>query len=217
KHVKDFAKIAHPIIELIKGIKGIIIWNDEHEQSFNQLKHILISKPVLNTFNDEREVYLTIDALLLGLGTCLEQCNDKNILHPIGYASRKSLNNKKADSSTTLELLGLCFGITYFREYLWGRHFTGFCDNISLQYYANLKIPSARIARLTLKLLNFNFDNIYKKGKKNRVTDALSRNPINTIDINNDNDNLTIDLTDIKNQQDNDQFCSQIIKAIDNI
>lgn len=69
--------------------------------------------------------------------------------------------------------------------------------NISLQYYDNLKIQSARIARLTLKLLDFNFHIIYKKEKENKVADALSRNPINKIVINYDNENLTIDLTDL--------------------
>jgi len=46
--------------------------------------------------------------------------------------------------------------------------------------------------------------------------DALSRNPINKIDVKADNDNLTIDLTDIKKQQNNDQFFSQITQAINN-
>jgi len=117
-------------------------------------------------------------------------------------------------------LLGLCFGAQYFREYLWGRKFTVFCDNISLQYYNNLKIPSARIARLTLKLLDFGFDIKYIKGKENKVADSLSRNAISNIKfmniINDDNDALT-NLHDIKTQQKNDQFCNNIIKALSNI
>ena len=215
KHIKDFAKIAHPLTELTKG-DNKINWLEIHEKSYNTLKKHLTSQPLLKHFDDSKKVFLTTDASLTGLGAYLEQPDDNNILHPIGYASRKLLNSEKTYSSTTLELLGLCFGITYFREYLWGRHFIVFCDNISLQYYENLKTPSARIAQLTLKLLDFNFNILYKKGKENKVADALSRNPINKIDIKNDNDNLTIDLTDIKNQQSNDQFCSQIIQAINN-
>ncbi|KAF0688962.1 Transposon Ty3-I Gag-Pol polyprotein, partial [Aphis craccivora] len=110
KHVKDFAKIAHPLTELIKGDKKII-WKKEHEESFNKLKEYLTSEPLLKHFNDEKEVYLTIDASIMGLGACLEQPYENNILHPVGYASRKLLNNEKTYSSTTLELLGLCFGI----------------------------------------------------------------------------------------------------------
>lgn len=217
KHVKDFAKIAHPLTELIKGDKKKITWLNEHEESFNKLKNHLTSEPLLSHFNDDKQVYLTIDASMMGLGACLEQADDNNILHPVGFASRKLLENEKTYSSTTLELLGLCFGIMYFREYLWGRYFIVFCDNISLQYYKTLKIPSARIARLTLKLLDFNFEIIYKKGKENRVADALSRNAINIINENDDNDlNKTLDNYDIKSLQSKDQFCINIINAINN-
>lgn len=111
---------------------------------------------------------LTVDASLMGLGACLEQAYENNTLHQVGYDSRKLRTNERTYSSTTLELLGLCFGITYFREYQWGRHFIVFSDNINLQYYNKLKISSARIARLTLKLLVFNFNIVYKKGKKTK-------------------------------------------------
>jgi len=73
--------------------------------------------------------------------------------------------------------------MTYFREFLWGRKFTVFLNNISLQYYKNLKIPSARIARLTLKILDFDFIIKHKAGKENKVADYLSReNVMNIID-----------------------------------
>lgn len=48
------------------------------------------------------------------------------------------------------------------------------------------------------------------------MTDALSRNPINIIDVKQDNNNVTIKLVVIKNQQDNNEFCSQITQVITN-
>jgi len=219
KHVKDFTKIAHPLSELIKSGTNKITWLDQHNESFDKLKKCLISEPLLIHFDDNKHVYLTIDASIMGLGACIEQADDTNTLHPVGYASRKLLDSERTYSSTTLELLGLCFGIQYFREYLWGRKFTVFCDNISLQYYNSLKIPSARIARLTLKLLDFDFEIIYKKGKENKVADSLSRNAINNIKIINktdDNIDTLTNLHDIKTQQKNDQFCNNIIKALNN-
>jgi len=182
KHVKDFAKIAHPLLYIIKNGSNKVIWLNEHEIAFNLLKKHLTSEPIFRHFYDEKHVFLTIDASILDLGACLEQ-SFNNTLHPIGYASRKLLDHEKTYSPTTLELLGLCFGISYFREYLWGRKFIVFCDNISLQYYNNLKILSARIARLTLKLLDFDLKIIYKKCKANKVADALSRNAINNKNI----------------------------------
>lgn len=160
----------------------------------------------------------------MGLGAYIEQYDDYKILHSVGYASRKLINSEKTYSSTTLELLGLCFGITYFREYLWRRKFTVFFDKISLQYYNNLKIPSARIARLTLKLLDFDFEIKYKKGKENKVADALSRNAINNINnipnLTNSNENYinpSLNIYDIKQKQENDTFCANIKKALNNI
>lgn len=67
----------------------------------------------------------------MGLGAVLEQPDESEKLKPIGYASRKVLDSEKTYSSSTLELLGLVFGITYFREFLWGRKFTVYSDNIS--------------------------------------------------------------------------------------
>jgi len=89
-----------------------------------------------------------------------------------------------------------------------------FCDNISLQYYKTLKIPSARIARLTLKLLDFTFEILDKKGKENKVADALSRNAINLIINDNKTESDNLDKYDIKILQSKDQFCTDIIKAI---
>lgn len=38
KHVKDFAKIAHPLSQLIKIGSNKITWLEEHDKSFNKFK-----------------------------------------------------------------------------------------------------------------------------------------------------------------------------------
>jgi len=231
--VKNFSHIANPLFQLTKHDNNKhITWNAEHDEAFNKLKTILTSEPVIAHFSDDKDTYLTVDASLIGLGAVLEQPDHTNKLKPIGYASRKVLDSEKTYSSTTLELLGLVFGITYFREFLWGRKFTVYSDNISLQYYKNLKIPSARIARLTLKILDFDFIIKHKAGKENKVADCLSRESImNIIDavifeydtqnyqpeeINNINIDIPTEINIIQSQQ-NDEFCNEIIKAINNL
>ncbi|KAE9523073.1 hypothetical protein AGLY_016527 [Aphis glycines] len=137
KDVKDFAKIAHPLSELIKSGTNKITWLGQHNESFNKLKKCLISEPLLMHFDDNKHAYLTIDASIMGLGACIE---NKNKLHPVGYASRKLLDSGKTYSSTTLELLGLSFGIQYFREYLWGRKENKVADSLSRSAINNIKI-----------------------------------------------------------------------------
>jgi len=60
KHIKEFAKIAHPLTELIKMGKNEIIWLNQHEETFNKLINCLTSKSLLLHFDDDKHVYLTI-------------------------------------------------------------------------------------------------------------------------------------------------------------
>lgn len=83
--------VAHP---LTKG-DNKINWLKIHQNSYNTLKERLTSQLLLKHIDDNKKVFLTTDASLTRLGAYLKQPDDNNILHPIGYASRKLLNSKK--------------------------------------------------------------------------------------------------------------------------
>ena len=75
-----------------------------------------------------------------------------------------------------------------------------------------------------MKLLDFDFKIIYKKRKQNKLADALFKNSINNInnlsDLTNINENYAdqfINTYDNKQKQENDIFCSDIRKALNNI
>jgi hypothetical protein len=235
RHIKDFAQIASHLTNLIKNQenKNSIIWNKEHEDSFNLLRDCLIKAPVLSHFSENNQLILTTDASIQALGAVLEQRDQHGNTHPIGYASRKVMDTERTYSSTTLELLGLVYGCEYFREFLYGRRFTVYCDNISLQYYKKLKTPTARISRLILKLLDYDFEIIYKQGKENKVADALSRQTIENIidstilgyetennyvikNIKNDNIEYITNIAEIniKKEQNEDEFCKNMIDIL---
>ena len=55
-------------MELIKKASNKITWLDEHEKSFTLLKKCLTSEPLILHFNDEKHVFLTIYASIMGLG-----------------------------------------------------------------------------------------------------------------------------------------------------
>ena len=56
-----------------------------------------------------------------------------------------------------------------------GRHFKVKTDHDSLKYFLKQRLSLEEQQKWTTKMLGYDFETIYKKGKKNVVADALSR------------------------------------------
>jgi hypothetical protein len=59
--------------------------------------------------------------------------------------------------------------------YLIGRNFKVKRDHDSLKYFLEQRLSSKEQQKWVTKILGYDFEIIYKKGKKNVVADALSR------------------------------------------
>src|ERR1700729_905662 len=57
-----------------------------------------------------------------------------------------------------------------------GRHFKVKTDHDSLKYFLEQRLSSEEKEKWVTKMLGYDFEIIYKKGKQNVVADALSRN-----------------------------------------
>ena len=57
-----------------------------------------------------------------------------------------------------------------------GRHFKVKTDHDSLKHFLEQRLSSEERKKWVTKMLGYDFEIIYKKGKKNVVADALSRN-----------------------------------------
>ena len=69
--VKDCAKLAKPLTVLTKNVP--FHWNEETQNSFDSLKELLTSSPVLRAFDPKYPVTVTTDASKFALGAVLEQ------------------------------------------------------------------------------------------------------------------------------------------------
>lgn len=181
KFIPDFAKLTKPMTQCLKkGSK--IIFSDDYMNCFEKCKTLLTNDPILQYPDFSKDFILTTDASNVAIGAVLSQGfigNDK----PIAYASR-TLNDSEINYSTIeKELLAIVWATKYFRPYLFGRQFKVVTDHKPLQWIMNLKEPSSRLTRWRLKLSEYNFSVVYKKGKHNLNADALSRIELNNEEL----------------------------------
>ena len=172
--IKNYADIVEPLNRLTrKNVK--FIWDDECKKAFNKLIELLASKPILAYPNFNEKFYLSTDASQVGIGAVLGQKDAKGFEKVVHYASR-SLNTAERNYSTIeRELLAIIYATDKFKYYLYGKKFTIITDHNPLVYLNNITLASERLTRWRLKLAEYDFDIVYRKGKANANADAMSR------------------------------------------
>jgi len=93
----------------------------------------------------------------------------------IAYASQNLNKAEKNYSTSEKELLAIVWGVKYFRPYLYGRRFKIASDHKPLTWIMNVKDPGSRLIRWHIKLEEYDYEIVYKKGSLNTNADALSR------------------------------------------
>ena len=197
RFVKDFAKIAKPLHNLIPKVHQKFpgdrrrseknplgdLWTRECSVAFNQLKVALSNPPVLGFADYTREFIVETDASFSGLGAVLSQVQCDGPKRVIAYANRTlRLSETKMSnySSLKLELLALKWVVTEtFCDYLLGNHFRVFTDNNPISHWVTAKFGAVE-QRWVAELAAFDFDVKYRSGRSNVNADCLSRYPVSS-------------------------------------
>lgn len=174
KFVKDFSRISAGISELMK--KDVqFIWSDTQERAFQDLKQAMTKAPILIVPRIDLPFTVTTDASGFAIGATLSQDHGHG-LQPVAYMSKKMLPAEKNYPVHEQELLAIVCALREWRHYLHsGIKFTIITDHKSLRYINTQPNLSARQARWSELLAEFDYDIVYKEGKDNVVADALSR------------------------------------------
>ncbi|CAN6566300.1 unnamed protein product [Malus baccata var. baccata] len=173
RFIKDFSKIAQPLCRLLQK-EVAFEFTKECTASFNQLKELLTTAPIIVPPDWSLPFELMCDASDYALGAVLGQRKDKKP-HVIYYASR-TLNDAQLNYSTTeKELLAVVFALDKFRSYLIGTKIIVFTDHAALKYLLTKKEAKPRLIRWMLLLQEFDIEIRDKKGSENVVADHLSR------------------------------------------
>ena len=156
-------------------------WCDELDDTIEEFKRYLTSRPVLEFFDLKRETKLVTDASRTGLGFVLLQ-KHANIWKIVQCGSRFLSRAEKNYSMVELECLGVSWAVLKCRLFLLGLDkFVIETDHRPLLSILNCQrldeILNPRLRRLKQKIIGFNFEVRWVKGVNNCIADAFSRSP----------------------------------------
>ena len=173
--IPKYAEIAKVLTDLtMKRMPNKIIWNEECESAFQELKKALISNPILRLPQIKEKFILRTDASDIGLGFALMQEFEDGIF-PIAYGSKKLSPCEMKYSTMEKEGLAIIRGIKKYEKFLYGNEFILETDHRSLTYLDKAKFENARVMRWSLCLKKYKFSLRSISGKDNLEADYLSR------------------------------------------
>jgi hypothetical protein len=169
RFIEGFSKIAYPITSLQrKGVK--FQWTLDCEKSFQHLKQLLTSAPILRIIDPDEDFIVCTDACNEGLGGVLSQNG-----FVICYESRKLKDHERNYATHDLELAAIVHALRKWRHYLMGKRFEIRTSHNGLKYLFDQPNLNDRQRRWLEFLSEYDFDIKHIKGEENKVADALSR------------------------------------------
>uniref|UniRef100_A0ABD2VWW7 RNA-directed DNA polymerase n=1 Tax=Trichogramma kaykai TaxID=54128 RepID=A0ABD2VWW7_9HYME len=173
RFIKNEAEIKVPLARLLRK-EAPFVWGADQERAFETLKQALSEAPVLVRPDFEKEFAIQTDASDYAIGAVLTQEREDGE-HPVYYISRVLTPAERNYTVTEKECLAVIWAIEKFRPYVEGYHFKVVTDHRALSWLRNFKDPQGRVARWALKLMEYDFEIVYRKGSLHYVPDALSR------------------------------------------
>ena len=128
RFVKGFSSIASQLTNLTKQ-NVPFVWSDECEESFQKLKTLLTTAPILTLPVEGKNFIVYCDASYSGLEVVLMQ--ETNV---IAYASRHLKVHERNYPTHDLELAAVVFALKQWRHYLYGVKCEVYTNHRSLQY-----------------------------------------------------------------------------------
>jgi hypothetical protein len=233
RFVPNFARRAASLTKLLRGkVPDRLELDQEAVDSFEDLKSCLCAPPVLSLPRAQGELVLDTDASDAQLGCCLQQRDDDNQFHPLGYWSRQLNQAEQRYSATEKEALAVVWSIKRLRPYLEATRFTVRTDHAAITWLFDVDGDNRRLARWRLCLAEYDFTVKHRPGVIHQPADGLSRLRTEGHDESDLGDEIPcivvadesegtrtydpISIEELLTEQSRDQFCQDIV-AKDNV
>lgn len=173
RFIPNYATVVAPINNLLRK-NCRFVWTESCAAAFEKLKQHLVAAPVMSCPDFDRPFCVQTDASDYGLGAVLTQ-EYPDGERAISYISRSLNPNERKFSCTEKECLAVVWAIEKFRPYIEATRFKVVTDHFALKWLNSLSDPNGRLARWSVRLQQFDFEVVHRRGKDNVVPDALSR------------------------------------------
>ena len=174
--MKNFAKVALPINRLTRKDEKWR-WEEEQQTTFEQLKSIFTTRPVLATPELDKEFRVKADASNFTTGGVLLVKCDDDLWRPVAFISKALNETERNYEIHDKEMLGVIRCLEVWRHFLEGAwlKFEIWMDHKNLEYFMSSQNLNRRQVRWALYLSRFNFTLKHVPGSKMGKADGLSR------------------------------------------
>ncbi len=174
---RNFSTVVAPLTRLLKA-KVKFVWSVSCQQTFENVKAVLCSPPVLAAPRLDQPFQLQVDASDVGAGAVLLQRDGNSVEHPVSFFSRKFNSYQLNYSVIEKETLALVWALQHFEVYVnSSAPLTVYTDHNPLTFLNSVTCPNHRLMRWFLFLQSYCLNICHIKGSENIVADALSRAP----------------------------------------
>ncbi|MCO5603397.1 hypothetical protein L7F22_057547 [Adiantum nelumboides] len=170
QYVKDYVKIAVPLMDQLRTKTKNVSWRESQQKSFDKLKVAIAAAPILTIVDPNEPFVLETDASGDAMGAVLMQKGC-----PVAFESKKLDRAQSNYSAYERELLAIIHALKKWRHYLYDVTFDVRTDHEILKWLSSQNELKGRKARWTEILQEFDLQIHYQRGKYNVVADALSR------------------------------------------
>ena len=174
--IPDYSTVARPLLDLTKK-DNCWDWTPACQQSFDGLKKLFLSRPVLHLSDFTKPFAIATDASKYASGAILLQTDSNGDWHPCSYLSQSFIPAERNYDIYNRELLAIIRALKSWRHYLHGSPFPiqVFTDHKNLTYFHQAQNLNRRQAQWLLNLADFDLKIIHVPGCLLAGPDALSR------------------------------------------
>jgi len=148
-------------------------WTPSCQKELDYLKGCLTSDHILKPINFNRDLVISCDASIYGIGYVIMQSDDDGLLHAVRYGSYATTPAQANYSAEDLEAVGLMYALKSVEWLAQSRHVTVLTDNTAVLHIADWTPRNRRQRRMLTNIMQFNLTVLYIRGSSNTLPVCL--------------------------------------------